>query len=71
MLYVAFPCVIPQFVRPGFADWHDGGANMRFCGRHVRWADQAFWIAPTDARCRLWNNDTSPTRSAVKMTPCR
>jgi hypothetical protein len=66
-----FPCVIPQFGRPGFANWHDDKANMRFCGGHVPWANQAFWIAPTDASRRLWNNDTSPTGSAGKITPCR
>lgn len=59
-IYIAFPYIVEPLGYQGVGNWHGGGANMVFGDAHVEFAQQAFWIAPTDQSRRLWNNDNQP-----------
>lgn len=59
-LYIAFPFIFSAWGYEGVANWHDGMANMLFCDGHVESAKQTDWMADTNERKRLWNNDNQP-----------
>lgn len=60
LLYITYPYVMPPYGYIGVNNSHGGAANMVFCDAHVESSQQSLWIAATDQRRRLWNNDNQP-----------